>query len=47
MAEDEEEADQEGSLMDLITGYGQEVGAEAKDVVEEKRSSGNEKTKEK
>lgn len=45
VAEDEEEADQEESLMDLITGYGQGVGAEAKDVVEEKRSNGNEETK--
>lgn len=46
VADDQEKADQVESLMDLITGYGQGVGAEAKDAVEEMRSKGNKKTKE-
>lgn len=40
----EEEADQEESLMDLITGFGQEMDVEAKGAVEEK-SSGKGKEK--
>lgn len=43
-AEGEEEADQEESLMDLITSFGQGVGVEAEGVVEEK-SSGKGKEK--
>ena len=35
---DEVEADREENLMDLITGYGQEAGAEAKDGLDEERS---------
>ncbi|MCJ1271357.1 hypothetical protein MMC22_011257 [Lobaria immixta] len=45
-AQDEDEQDQDENLMDLITGFGQGVGAETKDGLEEKRSGkGKEKLK--